>query len=318
MVNSIFVADFDGDGRDDLIIRMKKQLIVFYMDSNGKFESRPYTSMDDVIGEKLISKHNVVFMDYNGDGRDDLVIVKENGHFELFKNNIDSFKREGIFDKLPERIENFDSISLQNSKILVGDFDGSGKQSMLFICPKTALFYLITFNHVAPAAIQVQPVTANLLGLDAPRSINEELARSNNFFVSDINGDDRDELIFRASDGQLTILFHNDDASEDFTFYSRPTSKEDPIVYRWSLGNGKYHYPRSDKSGIATEGTMHFFRTDGIENAGLIMYSPLERQFKGYLYNGNIFESSSEYVENDQFTRDFNSMYPKWENEALF
>jgi RHS repeat-associated core domain len=131
-------VDFDGDGKCDLLYKIRCGIlsapnIVCYYDIcfrslngtkafstvyTGTYDGRKYKSyieIDDFVKKEFKEIHG----DFDGDGKTEIVIVKENNECSLLKYN------QGAF---ASSIININGADLYNAKeLIVGDFNGDGR-----------------------------------------------------------------------------------------------------------------------------------------------------------------------------------------------
>jgi hypothetical protein len=142
----LFVQDFNGDGRADLIAAWQDHLAVYLQDVAGRFPVQPSRTFHlDVRTEQEKSRRSIfvspLVADLNGDGRADLILTKMTGRITdrrlvtmIFLN------RDGTFPSRPDaRLEQEGF----GTTFLVKDLNGDGKQDLVFPLVKIGVANII-------------------------------------------------------------------------------------------------------------------------------------------------------------------------------
>jgi len=174
------VGDFNGDGRDELILRYIESGLnrIIPFNTNGVAQA----PLDDLIDRTLINSFDELSVgDFDGDGRDEL-FLREPGSGE---NRTLSFQPNRQFDRFTDAFVPQDAIN-GIAVLTIGDFDGDGRDELLFIDSVSG------FNRLAE---QQEDGLVELLTDSINPSIisNYPEALAGNF-----GGDLRDELFVRA------------------------------------------------------------------------------------------------------------------------
>lgn len=131
----LFIGDFNGDGRDDLLCQnFKGQTYIDFAAADGTFSGTNWDRMSDSENGtdrnwcSLSSKNKLYIGDFNGDGRDDLLCHTTEG-----SSYIDYADSAGRF-----RGTNWSRLATKKwcktsatQKLLVGDYNGDGKADLL-------------------------------------------------------------------------------------------------------------------------------------------------------------------------------------------
>lgn len=129
-----FVADYDNDGRKDMLLGSGEGLVYLYI-NEGTDDAPVFTpagTLKDKSGNniKVGSNSAPVIVDYNGDGRKDLVIGSSYGTLELYINNGDDAAPE--FDAhAAVKTESGDLNIQADSKAFFTDWNSDGKKDLV-------------------------------------------------------------------------------------------------------------------------------------------------------------------------------------------
>jgi hypothetical protein len=143
-------ANFDGDGRTDLVALSKKSLLVFRQGSKRGFPTTPSLRAvlpflerpADRAEMDLFESRKVRLHDVNRDGRVDLVYTSTHGKIGLFSSIKTSFAlflgREGTFyAERPNTLLHVPGVALHPDIL---DYDGDGDHDLLIATVRTDLF----------------------------------------------------------------------------------------------------------------------------------------------------------------------------------
>ena len=129
--NGISFADFNNDGWDDLTFGRGIQSPVFYENVNGQLAPASFSIPNN--NQKQI--HALLWADYDNDGDNDLLITKEMGPIELWRNNGDF-----SFTNVASNV-GLEQINLMYNGAAFADFDHDGDLDLYI-----AKFYHPTLN----------------------------------------------------------------------------------------------------------------------------------------------------------------------------
>lgn len=131
----LFVQDFNGDGRADLIAAWQDNVDIYLQDATGRFAGQPSKSLRfDIRTEREKSLRSVLIspllVDLDRDGHADLVLTKMAGR--ITDRRIVSMvyvNRQGDLRQRPDVQLEHDGFG---TTLLANDLDGDGKQDLIF------------------------------------------------------------------------------------------------------------------------------------------------------------------------------------------
>ncbi len=185
-VNSVTVADRDGDGRDDLLVTSGQGTALLRGTIGGRFLPFPGLELPD---PRLPSFAGGLV---DADGDNDLDIVLNNGQVELWIDEANRFVRATAAE-----------LTAQRGAVAVGDVDGDGDPDVLVATttdPDRVGQILLNdgdgrFTHGAPLPSSNAPAPAN------PDAV----------LLADLNGDGALDALIGQTTGQPVLLFGRGD-----------------------------------------------------------------------------------------------------------
>jgi hypothetical protein len=191
-VFSMMVADFDGDGRTDLLrpgVDLSSQW------TNGKFAKKNAISWNCGLGQQGAA-------DFNGDGVSDLYC------FDDFFLTTSITRADGKFG--PKRRVYVDKEKMGYGRVAIGDYNGDGRADVLVAsgdAPTLKRLYFSkgdgTFSKAKTVNLPVEcndifdRTLTNPLGLDA----------------GDVNGDGKSDIVCRSRAGAITTFLSRGDGT---------------------------------------------------------------------------------------------------------
>ena len=197
--DEFFVADFNGDGKEDIYVFNGQDWSVAYLEmlrSTG--DSLVYTRrFDDVLpGWDSMKRHDEFFVgDFNNDNNDDIYVFNGQdwsmAYLEMLRstgNNLVYVRRYD--DKLP----GWDSMK-RHDEFYVGDFNADNRDDIyVFNGRDWSMEYLEMLRSDGAQLIAVRRFDGSIPGWDG-------MATHDKFYVADINGDNRDDLyVYNSAD----------------------------------------------------------------------------------------------------------------------
>lgn len=204
------IADFNGDGKKDFM-KARPTLEVFLSTAEGFGKvSRTWIS-NSKLRSKGDSAPQVSIIDFNGDGMKD-VALQFTEKIEFFVSTGSAFERVADLGSLDDR------------DVILGDFTGDGRTDVV-LRSNTGSLEL----HTSLGSSLDGPISSRL---ETPRT--GQLVA---YEVIDLNGDGRDDVVFRQSDsaaGQLSVSYQlslpDSRFSRIFPLKTWLGKKDDPVL----------------------------------------------------------------------------------------
>jgi hypothetical protein len=170
-------GDFNGDGREDVIIVTASGSFEYLGLAGGGFSGNAWVRTDLRLG-------SVAYVpgDFNGDGRTDLIIMTASGSFEYL-----GLAGGGFTGNAWVRTD----LPLGSVNYVAGDFNGDGRSDLIIVTASGSFEY---------TGLAAGGFTGNVwVRTDLPRGSVHYLAR-------DFTGDGRDDLIIVTASGSFEYL----------------------------------------------------------------------------------------------------------------
>ena len=197
--DEFYVADFNGDGRDDLYVFNGRDWSVAYLEmlrSTGT--SLAYVRRyDDVLPgwDRMKPNDRFYVADFDSDGSDDLYVFNGRdwsmGYLQLSRSSGTGLSYVRRYDRtLPGWGD-----MRRNDQFFPGDFDGDGRKDLyVFNGRDWAMEYLEMLRSTGGGLAYVRRFDGSIPGWDG-------MAPNDQFFIADVNGDGRDDLyVYNSSD----------------------------------------------------------------------------------------------------------------------
>ncbi|RUO89998.1 hypothetical protein D7Y11_27395 [Corallococcus sp. AB018] len=200
--NRFLVADVTGDGQSDLLARNAFGGFDTWV-SNGTtftYAGTTSTALTDVNGWN--EGHRFFVMDVNGDGKDDVLARYANGAFEVYTSNGLTLTYSAAFTTRFRDDEGWN----EGHRFFVMDIDGA-------ISPTTGRRSKELLTRDGGGAFEVWRSNGSVLVYASAFSTMLNNARGwdegHRFIVMDVDYDNRDDLVARRSDGDLSFWRSN-------------------------------------------------------------------------------------------------------------
>lgn len=190
--DKFFRADLNGDGRDDLVVFNGDDWSMTYVGllrSTGTAFNLTKRYDGDIPGWGGLAKHDEVFIgDLNGDGKDDVVVFNGQdwsmAYVGLFRSQSTGLQMTKRYDG---DIPGWGGLA-RNDRLILGDFDGDGRCDIyIFNGDDWSMPYLGMFRSSGNGLAYVRRYDGDVPGWGG-------LARHDQFFAADINGNGRCDL----------------------------------------------------------------------------------------------------------------------------
>jgi hypothetical protein len=185
--------DLNGDGKKDLILwegPSARKFLIFYggtnIDTIPDLEFRTPKNISESFGLYIYNAG-----DFNGDGRDDLIIQELWQQFSVHINQFYFFSTYPVFDTIPEMVFGGDSLKIIDKQVTsFGDINGDGLNDFIYkgVGPNyndTTRFMGIVLGN------QNWDTTSVVTYYQKKQSFDVERIR----FINDINNDGKDDVL---------------------------------------------------------------------------------------------------------------------------
>jgi hypothetical protein len=190
--DKFYVADLDGDGRDDLIVFNGDDWSMTYVGlirstGVGFFMSKRYDG--DIPGWGGLARHDKLFVgDFNGDGRDDLIIFNGDdwsmAYVGMFRSTTTGCSMTARYDG---DIPGWGGLA-RRDELILGDFNGDGRCDVwIFNGLDWSMPYLGMFQSTGTGLTYANRYDGDVPGWGG-------LARHDTFFAADMNADGKCDL----------------------------------------------------------------------------------------------------------------------------
>jgi len=225
--SKIYVADFNGDGKSDILIFDSKSLKVYSLNDNNKFEKVYSILNDNAIGVDE-SSNPIILGDYNGDGKTDFLIPNGYGnHFYRYistgKGYVKSSHSYGVSHTKSEKYKNG---STQIYYLIPNDFDLDGKTDLIvaecrgFNNPNSNSQTYIKVKYYKNTGSNFQFMAEKSTGYQGDKIIHYPSP-----IFLDVNGNSNSSISF-MTDNSL------------YTFESEKSNVQDMLLRSITYGNG--------------------------------------------------------------------------------
>ena len=220
------VADFDGDGRSDLIAVEGGGLVVYRQQADGTYPAGPttkfpFTFARDPERADRIEASFLYFVDINSDGCVDCLVSHTTGEIGVFESVITQIfmfygRRGGPYPQVPDQIINLPGICLGP---VLYDLNGDGRRDLILSSFRTdllgkafdALTKKLTVTYYVYLFQAAQGQFSESPDYDRDVDIRTEVVEKGGgiphvHFEGDFDGDGKNDLMMIAGDSKLTVL----------------------------------------------------------------------------------------------------------------
>lgn len=214
MHNDLYVLDFDGDGKSNIMLVEGLKCYVYEV----KKSISGYFYLELILEQGYPSKTNheiYALGDFNGDGKDDLITkVKSSNYWEVAYSTGKDFKGYQ-FEFNPSYMFQEKCGIYQADRLFVGDYDGDGKSDLLHescdcgnFRTKTN-FNLYRFNGLG---LDNKIKYERTLYVYYNKAMNNSVTNINPI-ITDVNGDGKHEISFKTEyDATMQTLYFQKDS----------------------------------------------------------------------------------------------------------
>lgn len=187
-----FVADINGDGKQDFLARDSDGTLSIYLSNGATF------AHSDLIptgyGDNApVHDRRFFVMDVNGDGKQDFVIRGADGYLHVYLSNGATLVYSGA------TLTGYgDNIAVADERYFVMDVNGDGKQDFVI---RGADGYLYVYVSNGTTFTYGSAIYTGY-GDNVP-------VADKRYFVMDVNGDGNEDFVIRGADGYLYVYLAN-------------------------------------------------------------------------------------------------------------
>ena len=271
------VGDFDGDGRQEVFFPKKNQMD-FYNGTTLHFEG--VFNWDDLFGEINTKAGNNVLLDFNGNGKTDIIrITSSTIYVYEFEVSNTGYTFSTICNMpVTNAGLNNNSFDGDNDKLQFGDFNGDGKTDI--VC---------TQKHSLGSGLYLWK--AHILLSDGTKFIPSSIEEGGKYcFISDCNNDGLSDYFFCAEgNGNEWYLNIGLNKGNKFEYYNQVLQgingnvlEEKNIVFFDIYGDGRgefLHYKKNTSGAGATLLSLRIFTENPLLLTKVKDGNGLERNF---------------------------------------
>ena len=195
--NSLYVADFNGDGKLDLAVLAPYNnqnvscVYIFLGNGDGSFQTAvPYSTIDPNHPNN-VNVHGMAVGDLNGDGKPDIAVTENNGMAVLLNNGNGTFGTATYYD---------DGINQASDLgIAIGDVNGDNKNDV--VVTSAPWGYIVLFLNQGSNTFAASTIAQ--LGVNSSWLVN----------MADINRDKKMDLVVTDITGEVHTFFGKGDGT---------------------------------------------------------------------------------------------------------
>lgn len=256
---SITVSDLNNDKNQDLIVSSEKngsfQIDWFINSSTSGFTSSETKQLDT----KSSSPSNLLFIDIDGNGLNDLLMGSKNGDLKYFSNvgtaNLPGFK---LIDSTYGGIKSNNSSTNGNLNLAIADIDNDSNEDLITVNDSGFVYCYPSFKNQNPKYF----TNKNIIKVNTD---NTSLGKRLSLVIAELNGDNISEVIMGNQNGGL-FLFQLSAITTSFRYENQNNE-----IYKTKI------FPNPSLRSITVENQKNITLT-------IIDYSGLE-VFKNEIFN---------------------------------
>jgi len=231
-----YVGDFNNDGKDDLFVfngtNWNKPYLALLVSTGSGFKGA--ARYDKKIGNfwTMKSKDKFYVADFNGDGKDDLLVRNGNqwnkpyvGMLRSTGSSLQGIKRyDGNFTGWQMR---------KNDKIYVADFDGNGKDDIY-------IFNGVDWGPEYLGMLKSNGTSLKRIKLYSDNLPSWQMTKGDRFYVADYNNDGKEDLyVFNGKNWKWAYMLMARSTGSSLAFTKRyDNSSSSKNIPGWSMQKG--------------------------------------------------------------------------------
>lgn len=238
--NNVFVGDFTGDGRDDVLVRNGSDLALYQTQTNPRHLDRIWTANNRVPAApgsgswRLARGDRLSVADFNGDGKDDLYVINTTSWTKRWIGMLRSTGNGFVTAKrYRETVPGYGYIGSKD-KIYPADFNGNGRSDLyLFSGSSWSKRYLGMLRSSGSAIAGVKRYDVSIPGW--------QMGVNDRYYVADFDGNGKDDLYVSNTKnwGQNKYLAMLRTSGVGLSSAKRYHNK---LASGWNMGTNDRHY----------------------------------------------------------------------------